>query len=661
MPATTEIEPQTTQPSGYHADLDELIDKLGAIRMEMLDLEAAALGDNFDLHDSYGESAKNLLHYLALRRHDLRPIQERLAANGLSSLGRAESHVRGNVDAIEGVLRRLSNNNQEPPESNGVLTYQDGVSLLEAHSEKLLGPAPLGRTVRIMVTMPGEAAENYQFVRQLLLDGMNCMRINCAYDDVKVWAKMIQNAHRAVAETGRDCRVLMDLAGPKLRTGPMKPGPAVIKWRPRRNLYGGIKSPTRIWLTSAHHPVASSGSADACLPIRGKGLTELQSGDVLRFFDARGSARSMTITEPGEGGWWAESDQTTYMASGTLLHLSRPGEPLKPFPLRVGKLPPTEQYILLKPGHTLLLTKSIVAGEPAVYDDNGTLITPPHVSITLPEIFEDVKTGEEIWFDDGAIGGVIASVEADSIEVKITQARPNGSKLRSDKGINLPLSNLSLPALTEKDLDDLQFIAKYADMVGYSFVRKASDVEELQKNLALLGGKQLGIILKIETRRAFEELANLLLAVMRSPAAGVMIARGDLAVECGWERMAEVQEEILWICEAAHMPVIWATQVLESLAKNGIPSRAEITDAAMGERAECVMLNKGPYILEAVHVLDDILRRMENHQKKKRSMLRHLRLADHLSVLKKKTREPELREEQSHQPQSPEALARPSD
>ena len=157
-------------------------------------------------------------------------------------------------------------------------------------------------------------------------------------------------------------------------------------------------------------------------------------------------------------------------------------------------------------------------------------------------------------------------------------------------------------------------------------------MQELQKTLALLGGKHLGIILKIETRRAFEELANVLLVAMRSPAAGVMIARGDLAIECGWERLAEIQEEILWICEAAHMPVIWATQVLESLAKQGIPSRAEITDAAMGERAECVMLNKGPYILQAVRVLDDILQRMEKHQSKKRSMLRHLRLADNLSV-----------------------------
>jgi pyruvate kinase len=106
-----------------------------------------------------------------------------------------------------------------------------------------------------------------------------------------------------------------------------------------------------------------------------------------------------------------------------------------------------------------------------------------------------------------------------------------------------------------------------------------------------------------------------------------MIARGDLAVECGFERVAELQEEILWICEAAHVPVIWATQVLETLTKTGSLSRAEITDAAMGERAECVMLNKGPHVTEAVRVLDDIFKRMEPHSSKKRSMLRRLAVA----------------------------------
>jgi pyruvate kinase len=161
--------------------------------------------------------------------------------------------------------------------------------------------------------------------------------------------------------------------------------------------------------------------------------------------------------------------------------------------------------------------------------------------------------------------------------------------------------------------------------VGLSFAQSAADVRALRAALLARAAGHLGIVLKVETRRGFEALPDLLLAAQEGPRAAVMIARGDLAVECGWERMAEVQEEILWACEAAHVPVVWATQVLESLAKSGRPSRAEITDAAMGVRAECVMLNKGPYIDDAIRALDDILRRMQDHQSKKRPLMRALR------------------------------------
>ena len=135
------------------------------------------------------------------------------------------------------------------------------------------------------------------------------------------------------------------------------------------------------------------------------------------------------------------------------------------------------------------------------------------------------------------------------------------------------------------------------------------------------------MILKVETGRAFERLPRLLLALLRSPVAGVMVARGDLGVELGFERLAEVQEEILWLCEAAHLPVVWATQVLENLAKKGLPSRAEVTDAAMGGRAECVMLNKGPHVVEAVRFLCGVLARMQGHVAKKSSLLRELRVS----------------------------------
>jgi pyruvate kinase len=236
-----------------------------------------------------------------------------------------------------------------------------------------------------------------------------------------------------------------------------------------------------------------------------------------------------------------------------------------------------------------------------------------------------VRKGERIWFDDGRIGGVIRRKLKSRIEVEITHAREGGERLAADKGINLPDTALDLPALTDKDIEDLDVAVRHADLIGLSFCQSGDDVRALRARLVERGGNHLGLMLKIETKRGFDHLPEMLLAAMACPSAGVMIARGDLAVECGYERMAEVQEEILWACEAAHMPVVWATQVLETLAKTGMPSRAEITDAAMGERAECVMLNKGPHIVDAMRTLADILRRMQAHQSKKRPLLRALK------------------------------------
>ena len=252
---------------------------------------------------------------------------------------------------------------------------------------------------------------------------------------------------------------------------------------------------------------------------------------------------------------------------------------------------------------------------------------PASIGITLPEVFRDVQPGEAVWFDDGKIGGVVRAVGRGVRSRSKSRRRGRRQPSRRRQG-HQPARHA--PASVAADAEGPRrppVRRRHADLVGYSFVRHAEDIHQLQHRLAELKAERLGIILKIETRHAFEELPKLLLACMRTGRFGVMIARGDLAVECGFERMAEVQEEILWICEAAHTPVIWATQVLESLAKTGMPSRAEVTDAAMSERAECVMLNKGPFIREAVSTLDDILRRMQAHQTKKRAMLRPLHLA----------------------------------
>jgi pyruvate kinase len=132
------------------------------------------------------------------------------------------------------------------------------------------------------------------------------------------------------------------------------------------------------------------------------------------------------------------------------------------------------------------------------------------------------------------------------------------------------------------------------------------------------------LVLKIETARGLVNLPDILVqAAGRQPTA-IMIARGDLSVEIGFARTAEVQEELLWLAEAASVPTIWATQVLEKLIKKGTPSRGEMTDAAMAARAECVMLNKGPHLLEAIDQLRLLFDRMEDHQHKKFAKLRRL-------------------------------------
>lgn len=611
-------------------ELSLLLEEFQAIRQDMLRLIDDSADLLEDIHPHHQLSARNLLHYLALRSHDLRQLQARLAALGLSSLGRAESNVLAAIDAVSRVLERLAGTRRGAPISEAELPDPaTGERLLESHTDAVFGPRPDGRGVAIMVTMPSEAADDYMVVDQLLKEGMDCMRINCAHDGPDEWARMLEHLHRAESRHARSCTVLMDLAGPKVRTGPLEPGPGVVKFGPKRDLFGRVISPAAVWLHAEDERRPSPTPCDAALPVPGEWLRDLKEGDTITLVDARGAARALTVSAVDREGCWAEAHKTCYVESGTLLRVERI-EPAASEPraveAHVGVLQACETALTLATGDELIVTRPTIPGRPAIRDRRGRVLTPATIGCTADQVFVDVRTGDRIWFDDGKIGGLVERRSPDRLHIRITRARARGARLTAEKGINLPDTALQVPAITEKDRADLAFIARHADMVALSFVNSADDVRELRSILASHDGGRPAIVLKIETLRGFTNLPAMLLDAMKAPRCAVMIARGDLAVECGFERMAEVQEEILWLCEAAHVPVIWATQVLETLAKEGQPSRAEVTDAAMAHRAECVMLNKGPYIVQAVRVLDDILRRMHGHQAKKRSMLRELRL-----------------------------------
>jgi len=249
------------------------------------------------------------------------------------------------------------------------------------------------------------------------------------------------------------------------------------------------------------------------------------------------------------------------------------------------------------------------------------------VGCTLAGVVKGLQVGNRVLFDDGLFEAIVEIPGEHIAVLRVSRISAQKNRLKPEKGINFPDSELTVHSLTDFDKSVVPFAQKHADILGFSFIRTAADVAELQQ-LLQAGGKNLPLVLKIETLEAVQNLPALLSQGMKAPVFGVMIARGDLAVEIGFERLSEIQEEILWLCEAAHVPVIWATQVLETLNKSGIATRSEVTDAVQAGQAECVMLNKGKYLLLTLATLQNILIRSGRHHSKKRYVFRPLRIAE---------------------------------
>lgn len=478
-------------------DNAELKQALEALRCAVLS-EGAPLIERLDGGDD--PSVANLAHYMALRHRDLRPLQRELMWRGLSSLGRLEGRVLPTLDAVLAALAALGGEAPANPPP-GEVAFFAGEARLEAATDRLFGPPPATRRTRIMATLPTEAAFDAALVDALVTNGMDVARINCAHDDQNIWRHMAGRVRDAAARKGRTVPILMDIAGPKIRTG----------------------------------RVAAK-----------RGREKLGVGDVFRL-NAGGAPRL----------------------------------------------------------------------------DDAALVA---ATASLPEIVTRLSVGDRVLYDDGKLEGVVETADADEALVRVVRCRKDGAKLKPEKGLNLPDTALGLSPLTDKDRDDLAAVLGLADMVGYSFVSRPEDIDALEEAIAASGQtRPIGLVAKIELPEAVRNLPELIARAARRRPFGVMIARGDLAAEIGFERLAEMQEEILWICEAASVPAIWATQVLEGLVSDGAPSRGEMTDAAMSVRAECVMLNKGPRQPEAVTVLDGLLTRMEAHMFKKTPTLRALK------------------------------------
>src|SRR5262249_51191812 len=159
------------------------------------------------------------------------------------------------------------------------------------------------------------------------------------------------------------------------------------------------------------------------------------------------------------------------------------------------ELPARGEPVVLQLGDKLVLTRALDPGGPAAEED-GAIVEPARVGCTLPAIFDHLRPGEPIWFDDGKIGGEVEAVAPDHALIRITHARASGQRLGAEKGINLPATALPVSALTDEDRQNLGFVARHADSVGLSFVRDPEQVRELRRLLDGMGAPTLGLILK---------------------------------------------------------------------------------------------------------------------------------------------------------------------
>ena len=594
-------QPAETAPTPPQSGLATLRERIVALQRE---IEAEAVRRHAQIEavlPKHRASALNLAHYVGLRRNDLRRLQLDLAGIALSSLGRSEGHV---ADALERIAHWLG----APAANAAPVDAGRAEQILHENTRALLGPQPRDRHVYVMVTAPEVAAVTADWVEAVLTAGADVLRINAAHGSPAEWEAAIALIRRCAAALRREIRIVIDLPGPKLRAEIRRTEPGVLHLPRAKDRLGRTTAQTSIALVPRY-------VGGAQLPVPPRWLRRMRAGDVLSLTDAGGRARELVVRECTADRTRAECDRTLYLTGGLALAWKRGKRVLGRG--RARAYPRQPAVLQLSPGDEFFVSASgtIRAGRlPVLY-------------CPAPEVLGCVRSGERVLLDDGRIAAIVESAASGVLRCRVLQAAKTPARLRSGKGIAFPDSRVPPRVLDTEDERVLEFALAHADGVEVSFVNAAADVSVVGERVSKHGRPGFAMVLKLETREATRNLADILFEAMRYDPVGIMIARGDLAVELSFERLAEMQEELLWFGEACHLPVVWATQVLDSLAHSGVPTRAEITDAAMSMRAECVMLNRGPHIAAAVRMLVDIIRKMELHQYKKRSIYRPLGLA----------------------------------
>ena len=599
--------------------LETTLDEISQLKSEIF-----SINSQVDTNHEHYKSLLNLKHYLILRSQDRTKLQEKLFSLSLSSLGRSYAHVAWSIDTLYQQIDTALNCHATQTLSDFAsdFTIKNAIKLGSSNSNLLFGGKKSSQfskqTTAIMVTLPSNATDNNgALIRDLAKVGVNAFRINTAHDDAILWKAMADII--AEINTSRDkksqIKIFVDLAGPKIRTGKIREIKVPIA-------VGSNKTEKEVLIFHSKSmdtiPESTNNITQQKKPARivinKKIYKKLKIYSALKIVDANSKKAFITITDVNDSFAQGYIDKKVYLDDSSKIYKRRTQGTI----LNIQK---QAELIRLKKGDLLDVGEGDAEGRAAVYDENMKVVQNAYISCSFVGIAEHVNIGEKIFIDDGKIGLEVIAKEDALITCKVTLAKENGTLLKEEKGINFPDSHVMTAALTQSDKENVLSVIDFVDHISLSFCQSAQDVRDLKNLLKENGREDIGIVTKIETQQGVSNMPEILEELLAWSKSGVMIARGDLAIEVGFENLAYVQESLLDICDAAHVPVIWATQVLENQMKSNLPSRAEITDAAMSGRAECVMLNKGAFAIDTIGILKHILHDMHSISQKNRQLL----------------------------------------
>lgn len=426
-------------------------------------------------------SINNLTSFLLFKSLLSNEIEKLFIQEGFCSIHHMTPHI---LYSLKKILSHLGIIMNSPIQNISVNEAED---LLKNRNNHLFGKSDMS----IMVTLDQKMLRTPKVIEDLLKNGMNIARINCANGNPETWKQLIDTVRLAEYQLKRtsSCKIYMDIAGPKIR---------ILDILEKNN--NMMKQSNQMTITK---------------------------GDCIRIYKSK------------------------------------------------------------------------------LINHNQHSPLDFALTISFPKAIKNARKLDRVFLDDGIASGYIVNITEDYLDWKVTSTVRKQVIINCGKGLNLPDSFVHslLPTLTKTDIEHLPFVCSHADIIGLSFVHRSQDIKKLIEHINSITTKKLGIIAKIETKEAVFQVADIICEGLKQEKFGIMIARGDLAVEIGYKALPFAQESILHICKAAHIPVIWATGVLEKLTKSGVPSRAEMTDLTTGMEAQCIMLNKGPYILEATNMI----------------------------------------------------------